>query len=230
MYPLLSTYYDNLFEFNPKLKDFLFPYATKSKAALDLGSGTGRLTHVISELGMQSIGIDLDQNMINIAKTNYPNLKFEVKDILDFMGRPNQKFDLITCFGNTIVHLDQDSINQLFNQINLHLNKDKYFIVQLLNYTKLLKEKPESLPDLIYDNLLLKRNYVYYKDHIIFETILFKDDDVYELGSTKLFPYTHMFLTDIGRQYGFEPSFYGKPDFSSYQYNDSHVYIIFKKK
>jgi hypothetical protein len=42
MYDLLSKYYDRLFKFNPKLKSFLFPYATKNGEALDLGCGTGR--------------------------------------------------------------------------------------------------------------------------------------------------------------------------------------------
>lgn len=229
MYNLLSIYYDKLFEFNPKFKDFLFPYATKSKEALDLGSGTGRLTHVINELGMHVTGIDLNHNMIEVAKKNFPDLNFETKDLLEYIGYPSQKLDLITCFGNTIAHLDHDSVNQLFNHVHLYLNKNKFFVVQILNYTKILREKPDSLPDLMYDNLLLKRNYIYYKDHIIYESILFKDDDVYPLGSKKLFPHTHMALMDIALQYGFECSFYGKPDFSSYQYNDSHVYIVFKK-
>ncbi len=228
MYDLLSEYYDNLFTFNPKLKDFVFPFVTKGQQALELGSGTGRLTHLIGQLGMDSIGIDLDQKMTSIASTKYPNQSFITDDILDYLDQTNQKFDLITCFGNTIAHLDAQSIDHLFRQVKLHLNKNKYFIIQLLNYTKILSQKPDSLPDLVFNNLVLKRNYTYLKDEILFETILFKDDDIFELGKQRLYPYTHMALIDKALQHGFESSFYGKPDFSPYQLNDSHVYIVLK--
>ncbi|MCD4826252.1 MAG: class I SAM-dependent methyltransferase [Acholeplasmataceae bacterium] len=228
MYDLLSEYYDNLFTFNPKLKDFVFPFVTKGQQALELGSGTGRLTHLIGQLGMDSIGIDLDQKMTSIASTKYPNQSFITDDILDYLDQTNQKFDLMTCFGNTIAHLDSQSIDHLFRQIKLHLNKNKYFIIQLLNYTKILSQKPDSLPDLVFNNLVLKRNYTYLKDEILFETILFKDDDIFELGKQRLYPYTHMALIDKALQHGFESSFYGKPDFSPYQLNDSHVYIVLK--
>lgn len=228
MYHLLSQYYDQLFKFNPKLKDFLFPYVTKSGQALDLGCGTGRLTKVIHDLGMDVKGIDLDPFMIKIAEEKYPDIPFKTEDMIEYVKTPQKKYDLITCFGNTLVHLDAISLNQLFMEVKLLLNKNKYFIVQILNYHKILHEKPESLLDLSNDDLLLKRNYTYYKDHIQFETILFVNDDVYELGETKLYPYTHMFLMDLAQQHGFESKLYGDIDFGAYTYENSHVYLVFK--
>ncbi len=229
MYHLLSKYYDQLFKFNPKLKDFLFPFVTKSGEALDLGCGTGRLTNVIDELDMRVKGIDLDSAMIDIAHAKYPQLNFKTEDMIEYMKNPAQTYDLITCFGNTIVHLEHHVLSQLFLQVKLLLNKNKYFVIQLLNYQNILKEKPDSLPDLMHDNLLLKRNYTYFKDYIMFQTILFDNDDVYELGETKIYPYTHMHLMDLAQQNGFEVEIYGHVDFSPYQYDNSHVYLVFKK-
>lgn len=228
MYQLLSQYYDQLFKFNPKLKDFLFPYITNSGRALDLGCGTGRLTKAIDDLKMHVEGIDLDPLMIELAQKKYPNITFAKKDMIEHIISPQKKYDLITCFGNTLAHLDPDLLNQLFIHVKMVLNKDKYFIIQLLNYQHILKEKPESLPDLSNEDLLLKRNYTYYKDHILFQTILFVDDDVYELGETKLYPYTHMYLMDLAQQHGFSVELYGNADFSAYQYDDFHVYLVFK--
>ncbi|MFA5471486.1 MAG: class I SAM-dependent methyltransferase [Acholeplasmataceae bacterium] len=229
MYHLLSKYYDQLFKFNPKLKDFLFPYITKSGQALDLGCGTGRLTDMIDQLNMHVKGIDLDAHMIEIAAHKYPHIEFKSEDMIDYMKNPNQSYDLITCFGNTIVHLDNHLLNQLFTQVNLLLNHQKYFIVQLLNYQKILFEKPDSLPDLLTDDLLLKRNYSYFKDYILFQTVLFENDNVYELGETKLYPYTHHQLIDVALQHGFETEVFSDLSFSPYQFDQSHVYLVFKK-
>lgn len=229
MYDLLSKYYDRLFKFNPNLESFLFPYVTKNGQALDLGCGTGRLTALIDSMHMQVKGIDLDHFMIHVATKKYPHLSFSTEDMIDFVKHPSETYDLITCFGNTIVHLDEKTLNELFMHVHLVLHKHKYFIVQCLNYLNILKEKPDSLPDLSDQHVLLHRNYTYYKDYIMFQTILFENDDVYELGETKLYPYIHTYLMDLGRQHGFDVEVYSKPDFSSYTYNDSHVYLVFKK-
>jgi SAM-dependent methyltransferase len=229
MYDLLSKYYDRLFKFNPKLKSFLFTYATKNGEALDLGCGTGRLTQVIASLDMEVRGIDLDPFMIHEAKKKYPELSFSTEDMIDFVKQPSETYDLITCFGNTIVHLDEKTLNELFIHVHLVLNKHKYFVVQCLNYFNILKEKPDSLPDLSDNDVLLHRRYTYFKDYIMFQTVLFEDDDVFELGETKLYPYVHTYLMDLGRQHGFDVEVYSKPDFSPYAYDDSHVYLVFKK-
>ena len=229
MYDLLSRYYDRLFKFNPTFKSFFFPYVTKTGQALDLGCGTGRLTHLISTFNMQVKGIDLDPFMVHEASLKYPELSFSTEDMIDYVKKPTETYDLITCFGNTIVHLDEKTLNELFIHVHLVLNKHKFFIVQCLNYLNILKEKPDGLPDLSDQDILLHRKYTYYKDYIMFQTILFDNDDVYELGETKLYPYTHTYLMDLGRQHGFEVEIYGKPNFSPYQYEGSHVYLVFKK-
>ena len=229
MYDLLSKYYDRLFKFNPSFKAFLFPYATKKGEALDLGCGTGRLTHLISTLGMHVKGIDLDPFMIQKASQKYPTLSFSIEDMIDYVKTPSETYDLITCFGNTIVHLDERDLNNLFIHVHLVLHKHKFFIVQCLNYFRILKEKPDGLPDLSDDEILLHRKYTYYKDYIMFQTVLFENDDVFELGETKLYPYSHTYLMDLGRQHGFEVEIYSRPDFSPYSYDESHVYLIFKK-
>ena len=83
MYQKLSMYYNQLFKFNLDIKFFIKPYTYPLGQAIDLGCGTGRLTHLISELGMDVLGIDLDEFMIKEAKKNYPNLRFKVENILD---------------------------------------------------------------------------------------------------------------------------------------------------
>lgn len=51
---------------------------------LDLGCGTGHLTAEIAGKGAKVIGIDASVEMIGTARRNYPDIRFEVADALDF--------------------------------------------------------------------------------------------------------------------------------------------------
>src|SRR5690625_3006839 len=50
---------------------------------LDLGCGTGDLTHKISSMGSKVLGVDYSDHMIDQAKMKYPQIQFQVKDILN---------------------------------------------------------------------------------------------------------------------------------------------------
>lgn len=67
---------------------------------LDLGCGTGHLTNKIAESGASVIGIDKSPSMIEQAGANYPDLRFEIADGLDF--RFDEPFDAV--FSNAAIH------------------------------------------------------------------------------------------------------------------------------
>ncbi|MBW4596354.1 MAG: class I SAM-dependent methyltransferase [Brasilonema angustatum HA4187-MV1] len=67
---------------------------------LDLGCGTGHLTHKIASLGAEVIGIDSAPTMIEQARKNYPPLDFEVVDAKNLPY--TEKFDSI--FSNAVLH------------------------------------------------------------------------------------------------------------------------------
>lgn len=67
---------------------------------LDLGCGTGHLTHIIAESGAHVIGIDSSASMIETAQSSYPQLEFQVRDARDFSFA--SPFDAI--FSNATLH------------------------------------------------------------------------------------------------------------------------------
>jgi len=73
---------------------------TKGESILDLGCGTGDLANQIYEYGVNIIGMDQSQNMINQALKKYPHLSFNVEDVLE-MEYQNQ-FDAV--FSNATLH------------------------------------------------------------------------------------------------------------------------------
>ncbi|MGZ3630674.1 MAG: class I SAM-dependent methyltransferase [Ktedonobacteraceae bacterium] len=67
---------------------------------LDLGCGTGHLTHSIAESGARVIGIDSSASMIETAQSTYPQLEFHMADARDFSFA--SPFDAI--FSNATLH------------------------------------------------------------------------------------------------------------------------------
>lgn len=67
---------------------------------LDLGCGTGQLTQQVAACGAIAIGIDKAPTMIEQARQNYPNLRFEVADARNFHF--TKPFDAV--FSNATLH------------------------------------------------------------------------------------------------------------------------------
>ncbi len=67
---------------------------------LDLGCGTGQLTHRIAESGARVTGLDSSPEMIGQARQNYPALSFVLADAASMQFE--QEFDAI--FSNAALH------------------------------------------------------------------------------------------------------------------------------
>lgn len=71
---------------------------------LDLGCGSGQLTHEISELASQVIGIDSSKEMIEASRDLYPQIDFYQTGAESFQF--DRHFDAI--FSNAVLHWVQD--------------------------------------------------------------------------------------------------------------------------
>ena len=70
------------------------------ESILDLGCGTGQLTEKIALTGAKVMGIDYAPKMIEKARQNYPDLRFDVADARKF--QVDQPLD--TVFSNAALH------------------------------------------------------------------------------------------------------------------------------
>lgn len=73
---------------------------TRPLVILDLGCGTGTLTHELALRGHTAIGIDGSAAMVEKAKTLYPNLDFQVMDGCAMTWE--SRFDVV--FSNAVFH------------------------------------------------------------------------------------------------------------------------------
>jgi trans-aconitate methyltransferase len=91
-----------VFKYGEDLVDLLKPQA--SERILDLGCGTGYLASIIANSGADVVGIDNSIEMITKAKTEYPQLEFQVQSATSFYFE--EHFNAI--FSNAVLHWIQD--------------------------------------------------------------------------------------------------------------------------
>lgn len=80
---------------------------------LDLGCGNGLLTKQIQQLGADVIGIDSSAEMLEIAKVNYPDIRFSQADATDF--QLENPVDAV--FSNAVFHWIEDQ-HALLTQVD----------------------------------------------------------------------------------------------------------------
>lgn len=95
---LYDTKHSFVSQFGGDLVQWLAPQS--GEKILDLGCGTGDLANQLNQLGVDIIGIDKSDNMIQQAQKKYPGLTFKVQDAVN-MGYTNE-FDAV--FSNATLH------------------------------------------------------------------------------------------------------------------------------
>ena len=227
-YSSIANYYEQIFPVTDTKVDFVLHNLPKqAQRILDIGCATGELTAKISANDLMLEGIDLDSTFIEMAKQKYASdqCNFSQMNMLDISRHYSQEqFDGVVCLGNTLVHLnDEHEIAQLFEAIHTVLRKGGAFVFQILNYDKILEEKPDTLPLISNKNMLFERYYDYSEERILFSTRLSsKDRDEPIINQQKLFPLRKGQLKKLLEEAGFSNiQFWGNLMMEPYQKNES---------
>jgi ubiquinone/menaquinone biosynthesis C-methylase UbiE len=102
----------------------------KGKIVLCLGCGAGEECAHIKFLGAKKvIGIDISTSLINRAKENYPEIKFEVMD-MEKLKFPKDYFDVV--YSSLVVHYVPDWQKTL-SQVKHVLKKNGIFLFSTHN-------------------------------------------------------------------------------------------------
>ncbi len=183
-YKRIAPYYDDIFPYNSIQKDFVLSTSdgqNQEKYILDIGCGTGNLALELSDHFDKVIGIDIDQEMIGLARAKAKALgsraEFECMGMLEIERHfIDCLFDLIACFGNTLVHLgDSGEIESFLSKARKLLKPGGKLLVQIVHYDRILIQDIRSLPLIENHRIRFERFYCLRKDSgkINFETTLF---------------------------------------------------------
>ena len=123
-YNQFAWYYDSLME--PKFYEDYFHFIKENasfKSVLDLGCGTGRLDAQLVKEDIILDGIDLSQQMIDIAAQEVQSDKahFEVADMLTY--QPNKTYDLVLCVCDSLNYIlgFENQVQILKNVYNINV-------------------------------------------------------------------------------------------------------------
>jgi len=179
-YTSISKYYSEIFPYNPAQLSFVKNRVGElaGKQILDIGCATGELAFQLTEAGAKVTGIDLNEDLLKQARENkaHPNSTFQVGNMLNLKTdfEPGQ-FDVVLCFGNTLVHLEnEEQIQQMFQGVDLVLKPGGLFLIQILNYDYIVDEQISELPVIETNNIKFVRKYLFgeNRDQVIFHTDL----------------------------------------------------------
>ncbi len=115
MYSKSQKYYDDIYasegkdypaEAN-KARKFIQKYKqSNGNRLLDVGCGTGVHANLLSK-HYQVEGLDIDPKMLSVARKNYPKIRFQQGDMLNF--KLKSKFDIIVCLFSAIGYVKTKS-------------------------------------------------------------------------------------------------------------------------
>ena len=232
-YESIAKVYDYIFPKNRKKLELVesIKKISSEEKILDIGCATGNLTELLGEKTRNIVGIDLDKELLKEAKEKHPNLNFENMNMLKINEKfEENSFDRVVSFGNTLVHLDsREEVEEFFQKVYKTLKFNGFFIVQIINYNRVIEKNIKNLPTIDNEKVKFVRDYEYDKsigkvDFITELTI--KEANLNIKNNIKLLALTKIEIQKFLGETGFRNiEFYG--DFEGRELSDNSEALIF---
>jgi SAM-dependent methyltransferase len=84
----------------------------RARKLLDVGVGTGRATDYFAPLADEYLGIDISPAMVDVCRSRFPDLRFEVADVRDLSAFAEGAFDVVLFSFNGIDTVGDDAPRQ----------------------------------------------------------------------------------------------------------------------
>ncbi len=176
------------------IKNIIRKNNPKAKTILEVACGAGNHSRFLQKAGFRTVGVDLNEGMIKIAKRNLPKTEFYVQDMKE-LNLP-MKFDVILCLFNSINYaFGYEELRNILKGFSKHLNNrgiiilDSFFLKENWKHER-FDSKAFSFPNLDVarvNKITIKRDFV-----IVDQTYI-----VYENGKKKV-------INNINKMYLFE--------------------------
>ena len=132
-YKEFAKYYDNFYKNKNYVKEteFLKDFINQNDKIIDIGCGTGLHASLLQQDGFQVDGLDLNKEMLDIAKTRISSNLY-LQNVLDI--NINQKYDVIISMFAVLNHLkDTRELEKALINLKKILTDEGKIIVDLHN-------------------------------------------------------------------------------------------------
>lgn len=164
-YDVIADAYDELFPLEAAKVTFVAG-SLPGPRVLDVGCGSGALGLGLAAQGVDYLGIDLNRRMIEVAQGRVgggTTPEFRVMDMLTIDAL--DEFDGILCLGNTLPHLRTPGlVADFFAKVYRQLKAGGVFVVQLLNYDRILGDRSVAFDTLETAAVVFRRSYPHITD------------------------------------------------------------------
>jgi SAM-dependent methyltransferase len=107
-----------------RLVDAMLPRRSR---VLDAGSGTGRISGYLSDVGHEVVGVDGDPVLVAAAEREHPGAQFLVGDLAELdlpAAGVREPFDVVVCAGNVVTFLAASTRVEVLRRLRLHVVAD----------------------------------------------------------------------------------------------------------
>jgi SAM-dependent methyltransferase len=149
-----ANYYDSIYKEKKYSQevDFLFSViekysVNKVKNILSLGCGTAGHEIILAKKGLEILGIDASEKMLEIAsqksKEENVNIKFKKADVTDF--KTEEQFDFSMAMFNIVGYMSENKMmERILKNVSESLKKDGLFVFDCWYGPAVLKSRPEN--------------------------------------------------------------------------------------
>lgn len=117
--------------------DYIISKLKEGATILDVGTAIGDYPKYLTEKCNKNfyvVGIDASKNMIDIAKKNAPNAKFQVMDIRKLDFKP-KTFDAIICFA-VLIHVNDEDCLMVLDKFNEIIKDNGVIAINVMEFKK----------------------------------------------------------------------------------------------
>lgn len=141
-YSIFSQCYDELMgdrvADSEKIMGFIKEANIKGNDLLDVACGTGSALKYLFKAGLNVMGVDISDDMLNIAKNKLPNIHLEKMDMTEL--KIDKSFDIILSLYDSVNHLlSFNEWGKFFNGSYKHLKDGGILIFDINTLYKLKK-------------------------------------------------------------------------------------------
>jgi len=207
LYSGFAEYYEQIFPFREEVYSFLHGCLPEHRSlrVLDLGCGPGHYCGRFAADGMETVGLDLDREMIAQARSRYLSAEFHCLD-MERAGSLGSGFHGIYCIGNVAAHLPTDRFADLLGRLYRMIEPGGTWAMQVVNWDRILEQGSQIFPvkQFAGEGNEFRRSYpAISEEQVTFRVELALAGTVRFSEETTLYPLRSQRLVELHRQAGF---------------------------